>query len=109
MTTPQPTPDDLARDLEEDYKLLECYLDREHDSPAKIGKAAIRRAIAAEAKLQWQSIETAPKGGKAILLCVQKKKGKAKIFVSNYWQEHWLEVPGDDRPTHWMPVPEPPK
>jgi hypothetical protein len=51
-TPPQPTPDDLARDLEADYEELEKGGVHDWDSPfyhQKGWPAAIRRALAAEA------------------------------------------------------------
>lgn len=74
---------------------------------------------------EWQPIETAPKEGECVLtqheddlypavaFCVIDKDGK------EYWC-HELEGPEDDcdrpgrfeplyrRPTHWMPLPDPP-
>jgi Protein of unknown function (DUF551) len=72
----------------------------------------MRAALEAAARACWQPIETAPKDGTAILLCVGR------------WMTvgHWHRVAGgwssngpvyspyglDEQPTHWQPLPEPP-
>lgn len=54
---------------------------------------------------EWQPIETAPKG-KDVLLFFPKVEGR------NYLRE-WIRVGFKDdcirKPTHWMPLPEPPQ
>lgn len=70
----------------------------------------------------WQPIETVPRDGTEILLKIplQWEESKGRIgsgdYVSAYWYDkssvrwmnrlgHWISL---DRPTHWMPLPEPP-
>ena len=59
--------------------------------------------------MDWQPIETAPKDGYAILAWVSGWR-RAHIV---YWDgEEWVGVTGLSKlkvPTHWMPLPEPPK
>jgi len=66
--------------------------------------------------MEWQPIETAPRDGTRVLL---SKVGSTEV-VSGYWNgiryedipvDEWLTAPGGWRrqPTHWMPLPEPPK
>jgi hypothetical protein len=75
--------------------------------------------------VSWQPIETAPKDGAEILLCKAtdadgKPMGKAfGLFVQRAaWcgDEGWVvycSLPSEPHlffePTHWMPLPEPPK
>lgn len=72
----------------------------------------------------WQPIETAPKDGTEILTCItgyapcisswQTHKGKSrfgsdpeKFADQEHFIQYWDEC--DYRPTHWMPLPDPPK
>jgi uncharacterized protein DUF551 len=59
---------------------------------------------------EWQPIETAPKDGRDLLLA------NIGIVRLAFWDEarggQWSIWPGRDqffKPTHWMPLPEPPK
>ena len=60
----------------------------------------------------WQDIATAPKDGTRVLLNADHA-GRRIIIVGRYGlQRHlWHAVPGKDpiQPTHWMPLPEPPR
>jgi len=73
---------------------------------------------------QWEPIETAPKDGTAILVLVYGSKNAVVRFIDGYWSVYhletesrfmnWLRGPKDwlvlsKEPTHWMPLPEPPK
>ena len=64
---------------------------------------------------EWQPIETAPKDGTKVLIFDGEE-----IFLASYknycgtmptWQPEYAEVPmfEDDMPSHWMPLPAPPK
>lgn len=72
--------------------------------------------------MTWQPIETAPKDGTLILLARPQGVWVGKwvpVFVSGYvpdnkWRSHLLNhdhlgAGGYGKPTHWMPLPEPPK
>lgn len=59
----------------------------------------------------WKPIDSAPKDGTAILVVEPKNDQQLRCA---FWQDHWkmwLSVPGriHVRPTHWMPLPAPPK
>jgi len=64
---------------------------------------------------QWQPIETAPKDGTEILLCFGSDKNSQGLLHAR-WHEpfpNWLAVSYGreilDAPTHWQPLPAPPK
>lgn len=59
---------------------------------------------------EWQPIETAPRKGKPLLLC---NKNQGNVMAVAWWSVHqyWKYTGGGVfwQPTHWMPLPEPPK
>jgi len=63
---------------------------------------------------EWQPIETAPKDGRRILV-YRPGKHKYSTVDIDFWQVNraplncWWHSPSDGQPTHWMPLPEPPK
>lgn len=67
--------------------------------------------------MEWQPIETAPKDGSEILLFCPDDE--PQVVAGNYYRpaKCWMyadqlmnEVSPDGcQPTHWMPLPEPPK
>ena len=65
--------------------------------------------------MEWQPIETAPKDGTLILgawQCLNKTWDMNAMFYSEEGGDGWwVEYHGDYQhdPTHWMPLPEPPK
>lgn len=69
--------------------------------------------------LDWQLIETAPKDGTVVLFTYWGADADPRFHgsmpvVSGYWSmlsEDWyspFSSTGRLRPTHWMPLPEPP-
>lgn len=70
---------------------------------------------------KWQPIETAPKDGTSVLLFKQSMDFKIRGY--GYWEggdsfvSGWISKGFDDtfgnlglaNPSHWMPLPEPPK
>jgi hypothetical protein len=64
--------------------------------------------------MEWQPIETAPTS-RRLLLCAEVG-GKRVVFTGGY-DSHWSgqcwvadarQVPSGFKPTHWMPLPDPP-
>jgi hypothetical protein len=55
----------------------------------------------------WQPIETAPHGGQVLVYEARHQR----VRVANFNEDRWVTRPGDFAcyPTHWMPLPEPPK
>ena len=67
---------------------------------------------------EWQPIDTAPKDGTEILLGGLYAKKKWTQSVGSRVGEYWMSNDGGDpewssilffKPTHWMPLPAPPK
>ena len=60
---------------------------------------------------EWQPIETAPKDGTFILVAVTGEVATHIMLV--WWFDGWCldmtNTPIVGKPTHWMPLPEPPK
>jgi len=61
----------------------------------------------------WQPIETAPKDGVRILACWAKHAPEFVGYGVVIWDAEacsWMEAVSEavSRPTHWMPLPEPP-
>jgi hypothetical protein len=63
----------------------------------------------------WQPIETAPTDGRAVLVANEVGVGEAQYFEGEggWW---WANTAPTDyvdgqveRPTHWMPLPDPPR
>jgi hypothetical protein len=74
----------------------------------------IEAAIAESARAQWLPIATAPKDGSPVLLFGRSDSGQrravghydAKPRPGGYGPWHWGIT---FQPTHWMPLPQPPK
>ena len=69
--------------------------------------------------MNWQPIDTAPKDGTSVLLCVAPFKPLVGRFDRRLgWVDFdededslrslWIEEGTDYEPTHWMPLPPPP-
>lgn len=58
----------------------------------------------------WQLIETAPKDGSLLLLCLFPHPGYIECprKVGGYWSDRWNLFGASWKPTHWMPLPPPP-
>lgn len=65
---------------------------------------ALRRG--AELALQWQPIETAPRGGRELIMLLTPS-GFPQVAYSNTWWMSGFSV--ECRPTHWLPLPKPQK
>lgn len=80
-----------------------------------------QRQLGSQLKMNWQPIETAPRDGTAILAYTTRDKfaGFGPLPNIARWQitrfsqasslPYWSKFPLDFQPTHWMPLPEPPK
>lgn len=58
--------------------------------------------------MDWKPIESAPKDGREVLACFVGQFGRHIVFVANANPDK-VERQGYASPTHWMPLPEPPK
>ncbi len=67
--------------------------------------------------MKWQPIATAPQDGAEVLLFCLSKKYDDTFRIVGYFSAAWnqWEIDGVDdcfrndlKPTHWMPLPEPP-
>ena len=61
----------------------------------------------------WRPIETAPKDRLILVYIVRGKKKFSFYDVTRWidWQDgdgYWAGVDGDERATHWHPLPKPP-
>ena len=69
----------------------------------------------------WQPIETAPENqsvlvwvpqfehyGKGVLRAILVNMGTGRRWTSTAWHVG-RDIPHDDYPTHWMPIPSPPE
>lgn len=75
-------------------------------------KAALTHPPAVEA-LQWQPIESAPRDGTTLLGAFKGGKvASIEWLTDKGYVEGWAlsgSMQNNMRPTHWMPLPEPPK
>lgn len=67
--------------------------------------------------MEWKPIETAPRDGTQILVCVTYSLGsdewETKMWVDfakdpYIWPTYWERIDIPFEPTHWMPLPSPP-
>jgi len=56
---------------------------------------------------EWQPIETAPRDGKRVLLYNWAYGAGSGHYDKGWWQHFCLSQHYE--PTHWMPLPDPPK
>ena len=67
--------------------------------------------------MKWQPIETAPRDGKTIFVAIAIgiKVGSTENYTTDPWcvwhgtDDEYVRWPHRFLPTHWMPLPEPPK
>lgn len=60
--------------------------------------------------MEWQPIETAPKDGELLVYWVCRETGEGFRAVAAWSQWGWIsDGDGLIYPTHWMPLPAPPK
>lgn len=59
---------------------------------------------------KWQPIDTAPKDGTEILVYIPRRRGAIYAGASNpSGHQWWSKNLGAIKPTHWLPLPEPPR
>jgi hypothetical protein len=97
-------------------QLMEMAASKHDDlSVAAAAAQRIEELEKAASKFQWQPIEAAPRDGTHIL-CYNPRYG---MILNGVWsgeaqncfemKDERLEYIKDFYPTHWMPLPEPPK
>lgn len=61
--------------------------------------------------MRWQPIESAPKDREVLLLDPEVGVCMGAYYSGKYWTTVCVRGGEDDfsEPTHWMPLPEPPK
>jgi len=88
-----------------------CEL-RQEDSFTDAEKIAALRAALEELGGGWQPIETAPKDGTPILVCLADNNITTAEYLGEWCLISFAEGHIDDSsctPTYWMPLPKPPK
>ena len=98
------------------YAALEYFANCSTAERSKMYKPIMRaRAALAKARGEWQPIETAPKDGTPILCAWEGQPFDAAIMhyeggmFGVLTHEMDFIVRPDAQPTHWMPLPKPPK
>jgi hypothetical protein len=73
----------------------------------------VERAVEEVAATEWQPIETAPKDQEILAISLAWEDGKRPILLRWFKYnglEAWRDWDNDPHfPTHWMPLPQPPK
>lgn len=61
--------------------------------------------------MEWMPIESVPKDGTWCILHCNDKLVPTISFYDEKWFKGWAhqDAMGENNPTHWMPLPEPPK
>lgn len=94
-------------------KKLESEVAQSHNEIARYIVEATAKQFRHLMAPKWNHIETAPKDGRAILLSLHSFAGKTEIQVGQWagMCEKWAILNTDQfiEPTHWMPLPEPPR
>ena len=78
----------------------------------KIGKFGWPQSYAvvlADEEMAWQPIDSAPRDGSAVGLYYPQAYSSRKIFIGWYEDRGWRDEYAPIYPTHWQPLPEPPK
>ena len=130
-TSPSPTPEPAKRSADALFALI-AHGDDKHrqwlrDKCDEFFATTPEPALAVPDDAEWQPMETAPRDGQDVLLRVERRAGIPGRCLVGHWMPggHCIEDhPPIDRawyfwngsmfdiaakPTHWMPLPEPPK
>lgn len=81
-------------------------LERDLAVTQELGRMAGDRIIELEAMLRWFPIDDAPRDGRSFLVGVGDKE---MISVAFFMDGHLVIIGGHYQPTHYRPLPEPPK
>ena len=65
-----------------------------------------RRQLADALAAAWSPIESAPRDGTVILVPLRRFDGRVDVVTTHWSLSGWA---GADKPTHWQPLPAPPK
>ena len=110
--------DQLPKDRAEARSLVRQGADFNGNDKTSVMDAA-RAALQSlgYAEMGWQLIETAPRDGTDVLVCVTYNlpddEWQTATWVDNWFADGWtrwadrIDIPFT--PTHWMPLPEPPR
>jgi hypothetical protein len=83
---------------------------RTHEATIDQLRATNTELLEALHAAEWQPISTAPKDGTRIMLWLDGPIRAPKAVFGRLDKGGWVtEGSGLAKPTHWMPVPEPPK
>lgn len=106
-------------DSGEDWDLTIAYMlgaEKANDTIKELRSALAAREAECErlrSALAWQPIETAPKDGTPFLAWNGHWRGVAMYFEARYEEDpEWVDEQTnyiEPEPTHWMPLPTPPK
>jgi Protein of unknown function (DUF551) len=106
-----------------------CSLDYGHDESCECGAHAKKQVtydpkvkivevrldakqhaqLMAAARPEWRTIETAPEDGTEVMLFCHTPLGTQFMSVGYCVRDDWQDSDGTVEPTHWMPLPSPPK
>ena len=102
-----------------DYGLIDVPWEEVSEAMRAAHLSRARDMLEAAERVAWREIETAPKDGTPVdLWCVDKHNGLVDRRPSCWWslvsegRHGWCGISERDRkwtPTHWRPLPEPPK
>lgn len=78
----------------------------------------MKRCSTAGGRMNWQPIETAPRDGTDILVCVTYNGPAGEWETAQWvdwarddlvWPNYWRHIEIPFPPTHWQPLPAPPE
>ena len=99
--------DGLEKKLAAAQEEMNGWRNQAHQSQSAFDRLQDQLAKAEQRVAEWQPIETAPKDGSFILLATPKGRIADGFWSLVYGVWSWPYVMVE--PTHWMPLPTPPK